>query len=142
MAANPGFGKPRPQPKASRRSQERAVASTKYNKMKEDGLPEYEVYIRVQDKKQWFPVGVISVQRSSQINAAIFDSEAQLLQGAFRIFPILKKNQNQLEYGYRLKEFKDEPIQLAQRPATGVKGAWQGAIDGLKNRFAALTNRG
>ncbi|HEY9626185.1 MAG TPA: HHL1-like protein [Coleofasciculaceae cyanobacterium] len=142
MAANPGFGKPRPQPKASKRSQERAVASTKYDKMKADGLPEYEVYIRIQDKKQWFPVGVISVQRSSQINAAIFDSQEQLLQGAFRMFPILKKNQTQLEYGYRLKEFKDEPIQLAVKPATGAKGAWQGAIDGIKNRFAALTKRG
>lgn len=141
MPTKSGFGKPQPQPKVSKRSQERAKASKEYDKMKADGLPEYEIYIRIQDKKQWFPVGVVSVQRSSQINAAIFDSQEQLLQGAFRIFPILKKNQTQLEYGYRLKEFKDEPIQVAVKPESGAKGAVQGAIEGIKDRVAALLKR-
>ncbi|HEY9639813.1 MAG TPA: HHL1-like protein [Coleofasciculaceae cyanobacterium] len=141
MPKTSGFGKPQPQPKPSKRSQERAKASTQYEKMKTDGLPEYEVYIRIQDKKQWFPVGVISVQRSSQINAAIFDSQEQLLQGAFRIFPILKKHQTQLEYGYRLKEFKDEPIQLAVQPQPKGTGGLQGAIAQVKDRVSALLKR-
>jgi Family of unknown function (DUF6523) len=141
MAKTSGFGKPQPQPKPSKRSQERAKAATQYEKMKTDGLPEYEVYIRIQDKKQWFPVGVISVKRSSQINTAIFDSQEQLLQGAFRIFPILKKHQTQLEYGYRLKEFKDEPIQLATQPQPKIAGALQGAIAQVKDRFSSLLKR-
>jgi Family of unknown function (DUF6523) len=35
------------------------------------------------------------------------------------------------EYGYRLKEFKDEPIQLAIAPAPGVAGAFQAIISNL-----------
>jgi Family of unknown function (DUF6523) len=116
MTDTRGFGAAKPQPKVSKRSQERTSAAKQLDKMRSDGLPEYEVYIRIQGKKQWYPVGALAVQRSSQINHAIYDSQAQLLQGAFRLFPILKKNQTQLEYGYRLKEYKDEPIQLAEPP--------------------------
>lgn len=96
--------------------------------MKQRGLPEYEVYLRIQGKKQWFPVGAITVQRSNQINEAIHANEASLLQGAFRLFPVLKKNQSSLEYGYRLKEYKDEPIQLAVRPPKQGSNPVQGAI--------------
>lgn len=141
MAANLGFGQPKPQPKASKRSQERTQAAQKFEKMKADGLPEYEVYIRIQGKKAWYPVGVIAVQRSNQINRAIFDSQEQLLQGAFRLFPILRKHQTQLEYGYRLKEYKDEPIQLAAAPTSPAGNAVQGAIAQVKERFSALLKR-
>jgi hypothetical protein len=56
------------------------------------------------------------VNRSNQINQAVFEQEQELLKGVFRLFPKLRKHQNNLEYGHRLKEFKDEPIQVAVRP--------------------------
>jgi Family of unknown function (DUF6523) len=123
MPKNLGFGKTPPKPQPSKRSSDRADASKQYETMKTDGLPDYEVYIRVEGKKNWFPVGVIAVKRSSQINQAIFANQADLLQGALRIYPVLKKNQGQLEYGYRLKEFKDDEIQLAVTPETGLTPA-------------------
>jgi hypothetical protein len=141
MAETRGFGKPNPQPKTSKRSQERDAAAKQLDKMRSDGLPEYEVYIRIQGKKQWYPVGALAVQRSSQINHAIYDSQAQLLQGAFRLFPILKKNQTQLEYGYRLKEYKDEPIQVAVQPKSTLPNPIQGAIAAVGDRLSGLLKR-
>lgn len=141
MPTNLGFGKPQPQPKVSKRSTERAQAAQEYEKMKADGLPDFEVYIRISGKKTWYPVGVITVKRSSQINQAIFANQQELLQGAFRLFPVLKKHQTQLEYGYRLKEFKDEPIQLATQPAASVAGGIGDAVNQVKDRVLSLLKR-
>lgn len=142
MTTNLGFGKPQPQPKVSKRSKETAKAAKQYDQMKVDGMPDYEIYIRIQGKKNWYPVGAIAVKRSSQINQAIFNSQGDLLKGAFRLYPILRKHQNQLEYGYRLKEFKDEPIQLAVRPQSNSNNGFQGAIAQVKDRVLSLLNRG
>ncbi|MBC7973311.1 MAG: hypothetical protein H7Z11_24830 [Verrucomicrobia bacterium] len=141
MATNPGFGKTQPKPSISERAATRAEASKRYDKLKSEGIPDFEVYIRIQGKKAWYPVGSIAVKRSDQINRAIFDSQDNLLQGAFRLFPILRKHQTQLEYGYRLKEFKDEPIQLAVAPSPQGNAKLQGAIAQVKARFASLFKR-
>ncbi len=127
-----GFGQPKQvQKSTSPAAQKRVAAAQQMDEMKAQGLPEFEVFIRIKNNKVWYPVGAIAVKRSNQINAAIFANEDSLLQGAFRIFPILKKNAQNLEYGYRLKEFKDEPIQLAIAPAPGVAGAFQAIISNL-----------
>lgn len=144
MATHLGFGKPQPKSTPSKRTQERAKAAKTYEKMQSDGTPDYEVYIRIQGKNQWYPVGAIAIKRSSQINRAIFDSQAQLLQGAFRLYPVLRKHQHQLEYGYRLKQYKDEPIQLAEPPATatgGIQATVSQAVSQLKERFTGLMQR-
>ena len=140
MTKNRGFGNPPAQPKASTRSQERNKAAQQYEKMKSDGTPDYEIYIRIKDKKNWYPVGVVAVKRSDQINRAIFDSREQLLQGAFRLFPILRKNQQNLEYGYRLKEFKDESIQVAVPPKARAGGV-KDVVSGLTDRVSSLFKR-
>ncbi|MBD1851650.1 HHL1-like protein [Leptolyngbya sp. FACHB-711] len=141
MASNLGFGTPKPQPKVSKRSAQRTAAAQQYDKMKEDGLPEYEIYIRIEGKKNWYPVGVISVKRSSQIDQAVFANQEELVQGAFRLYPVLKKNRDQLEYGYRLKAFKDEPIQVAQKSQSSVAGGIQSALAQVTNRITGLFKR-
>lgn len=144
MTSNLGFGKDKPQPKVSQRSTERAKAAQKFDSLKTDGVPEFEIYIRIRDKKQWFPVGAIAVKRSTQINQAIFANQNELLEGAFRLFPILRKSQAQLEYGYRCKDFKDEPIQLAVQPEPGVAGvanSIQAAVGQLGDRISTLFKR-
>lgn len=141
MSANLGFGKPQPQPKVSKRATERAKAAKEYEQMKADGLPDFEVYIRIQGKKNWYPVGVITVKRSSQINQAVFANQQDLLQGAFRLYPVLKKNQSQLEYGYRLKQFKDEPIQLATKPQSIASGGLGAIVSQVKDRVASIFQR-
>jgi Family of unknown function (DUF6523) len=92
-----GFGQPKQVQKApSPAAQKRVAAAQQMDEMKAQGLPEFEVFIRIKNNKVWYPVGAIAVKRSNQINAAIFANEDSLLQGAFRIFPILKKNAQNL----------------------------------------------
>ncbi|NDJ18245.1 HHL1-like protein [Myxacorys almedinensis] len=135
----PGFGKKvHKEKKQSQGTSKRDQASKQYDEFKSSGLPEYEIYMRVKDKKPWFPVGAIAVKRSSQINAAIYGNEEELLKGAFRLFPILRKNQGNLDYGYRLKEFKDEEIELATRPPATVLNGVQQAIAQVGDKVGSL----
>ncbi|MEM6253360.1 MAG: HHL1-like protein [Cyanobacteria bacterium P01_D01_bin.156] len=133
-----GFGKVKPKPKVSEATKRRKQASQEMDQRRESGDPEFEVHIRIKDKKQWYPVGVIAVKRSVDIDRAIFASEDDLLQGAFRIYPILRKNKTNLEYGYRVKAFKDEPITLAVPPKPGVAGGLQTIANQVKGSFAGL----
>jgi hypothetical protein len=105
--------------------------------MKTEGFPEYEVYMRPNGGKQWFPVGAIAVRRSTQISRAIYHSEADLLQGAYRAFPVLKKNKGNLEYGYRAKGEKDDDIEMAAKPRDRRERGLMGAINSIKGLFGA-----
>ena len=136
-----GFGKVQPKPKVSERTKRRQEASKEMDQRRASGDPEFEVHIRIKGKKQWYPVGVVAVKRSVDIDRAIFASEEDLLQGAFRIYPILRKNKTNLEYGYRLKAFKDEPITVAEPPKPGVAGGVQAIADQVKSSFAGLFKR-
>ena len=136
-----GFGKEKPKPKVSDATKRRKKASQEMDQRRASGDPEFEVHIRIKDKKQWYPVGVVSVKRSTDIDRAIFASEEDLLQGAFRIYPILRKNKTNLEYGYRLKAFKDEPITVAVPPKPGVAGGIQAIADQVKSSLGGLFKR-
>ncbi len=136
-----GFGKAKPTKQPSKGAEKRVQASKQYDKMMASGMPEFNIFIRIQGKKNWFPVGSIAVNRSNKIHQAIFDQEAELLQGAFRLFPVLRKNQSQLEYGYRLKEFPDEPIQVAVRPEPGKDNPLSNVLGQMKDRVSGLLKR-
>jgi Family of unknown function (DUF6523) len=121
MTQPAGFGKPnaqKTQKSVSEGAKKRATAAQRYDEMKGQGV-EYEVFLRPVGQTQWVPLGGgFMVPRSDQIDRAIYANEADLRQAALRRIPGLKKNRAnlELEYGYRLKEYKDEPIQLAVRP--------------------------
>jgi hypothetical protein len=98
-------------------------------------LPEFNIYVRDRAKpKLWLFVCSMAVQRSDTIAAAIFQNETALRQGVLRLFPKLAKLRENLEYGYRLKDqlYRDEPIQIAQRPQPS---AFQAIFANLKNRL-------
>ncbi|MEL6469399.1 MAG: HHL1-like protein [Cyanobacteria bacterium J06623_4] len=135
MSQAVGFGKKTPKKPKSERTKNREKASAQYDKMKSDGLPEYEVYVRTAGAKQWYPIGAIAVRRSTQISRAIYHSESDLLQGAFRAFPVLKKSKDNLEYGYRLKGERDDDIELATKPRDRSDRGLLGAINGIKGLF-------
>ena len=142
MTTQIGFGKVEPKKQTVKKNKaKRAAASKKYDEMKKDGLPEFNIYVRVKGQKQWLPAGSMAVSRTNQINQAIFQQEEELLKGVFRLFPKLRKQQNELEYGHRLKEFKDEPIVVATRPTAGAGNLFQAAVSGVKERFSALLGR-
>lgn len=140
MATPTGFGKPQTQPKA-KSNDRRTAAASRLDDMRSKGMPEYEVYIRVKDKQPWYPIGALAVSRSNQISRAIFDNENDLRQGAFRLFPRLKKQQANLEYGYRVKAYKDDPIQVAVKPNPLVPGPIQGVIDNVREGVGNLVNQ-
>jgi hypothetical protein len=142
MTQPAGFGKSKTTPKKvpSAGAKQRAAAAKEYDDLKGSGLPEYEIFIRLAEQKQWMAVGAIAVRRSTQIHAAIYANEDALLKGAYHRMPVLKKNRANLvlEYGYRLKEFKDDPIELAVRPAENVTGKIQAVIGNVGDAIAKL----
>ena len=142
MTTQQGFGKVQPRKKTGKGTAKREEAAQKYEKMKEGEMPEFHIFMRIQGKKNWFPVGSLMVNRTSKINQAIFDTEEELRQGGFRLFPILRKNQQHLEYGYRLKgkEYAEDPIELAVRPPEKQPNFIQSAIAKLKESFSGNRN--
>jgi len=130
-----GFGPPKSEPKkkAAAKPQsagavQRDKAASDLEKLTASGAPEYMVLIREvpegQEPSKWYPVGGLAVPRSSSIDVAlsiaIFNNEDDLLKGAFRSYPFLKQSVHKFEYGYRLKEFEDDEIKVAQKDATEV----------------------
>jgi hypothetical protein len=141
VASQLGFGKVQPQKQTAKANKaKRAVASQKYDEMKQSGLPEFNIYVRIQGQGKWLPAGSMTVNRSNLINQALFQQEEELRKSVFRLFPQLRKHQEQLEYGYRLKEFNDEPIALATRP-TATSNPIQSTITSVKERFSSLLKR-
>jgi hypothetical protein len=137
-----GFGKVQPKQKTAQKSKaKRVAAARKYDEMKKSGVPEFNIYVRIKGQQQWLPAGSIAVNRSNQINQAVFEQEQELLKGVFRLFPKLRKHQNNLEYGHRLKEFKDEPIQVAVRPKPTTPNLIQTTVTSIKERFSSLLQR-
>ncbi len=142
MTTQMGFGKVQPKQQTAQKNKvKRAAASKKYDDMKKSGLPEFNIYVRIKGQGNWLPAGSMTVNRSSQINQAVFEQEQELLKGVCRVFPKLRKHQNNLEYGHRLKEFKDEPIQLAVRPQPTTAQLMQSSLDNIKERFSSLLQR-
>merc|ERR1719426_578727 len=126
----------------SEASARRSKANEDFDKLKKQGSPEYLVLIREVpeggDPSRWYPVGGIAVPRSSSedvaLSMAIFQNEDDLLKGAFRAYPFLKKSNEKFEYGYRLKEFEDDPIKIADKDAKEV------SENPIMNWFNALDN--
>lgn len=146
-----GFGPPKPAPKAkkvvkkSAGAVQRDKAAQDFDSLKAGGSPEYMVLIREApeggEPGKWYPVGGIAVPRSSSedvaLSLAIFNNEDDLLKGAFRSFPFLKKSTTKFEYGYRLKEFEDDPVKLAnpdaQEQADNPIAQWFNTLDNPLN---------
>lgn len=133
-----GFGAPPEKRPASTGAAKRTEAAKKFDKMRTEGKPEFLIFIRVQGRKSWLPVGEIAVQRSNLICHAIFDNEAQLVQAAYRLSPQLRTYEGQFEFGYRLKEYRDEPIQMAERPKRGVSNLLQKATTQIQQVVGSL----
>ena len=116
------------------------VAANKYDDMKDKGLPEFNVFIRIKGK-EWVPAGSMAVQRSNQISQAIFQQEAELLKGAIRLYPVLRNFKDTLEYGYRLKQFPDEEITVAVLPEPTIGDRVKYAFTKAKEYLNSVTKK-
>lgn len=120
-----GFGPPPPEPKRKSQGQvEREQKANKYDEIAATGGQEYRIFVRQfgSDDKSWLPVGSIAVPRGSQVADAVFAGETSLKEAIVRAYPKLKGMETEFEYGFNLKVYPDDPVQVA------VKG--QGASQG------------
>lgn len=141
MTTQTGFGQVhQKQQKVQKNKAKRAAASRKYDQMKKAGFPEFNLYVRIKGQENWFPVGSMTVNRSTQINQSLFEQEQEFLKSIFHLFPKLRKHQNNLEYGHRLREFKDESIEVAIRPKL-TTNIIQSTLANAKDRFLSGLQR-
>jgi hypothetical protein len=139
MKTSTGFGKVEPpKPKAEKNKAQRTAANQKYEEMKSSGLPEFNIYVRIKEKENWIPAGSMTVDRSSKISLAIYQQEKELLKGILRLCPKLRPYQDQLEYGYRLKQFNDEAIAVAAPPQPTPGSAIRAKFKQLQENFSKL----
>lgn len=137
-----GFGKnttpPPPPPKKTAKrmaprgpapaelSEQAKKAGADFDALKSTGAPEYTVAVRTinaaGDKSEWYLVGGIAVPRSSSedaaVSMAIFQNEDELLKGAYKFYPKLKTSTDKFEYGYKLRDFPNDPWSTASVDAT------------------------
>lgn len=145
-----GFSKPSEssQPKTpSEHNKRRDAAAERYDQMAAAGMPEYTVWFRLREggtgvdsdteQMPWLPVGAIAVPRSSQVADALFEpkTEEDLMKGAIRLYPNLQNEPREnIEFGYQLREFDDEPVAVAERPKrTGVEATFRNFFRRLQN---------
>jgi hypothetical protein len=83
--------------------------------LEKEGTPEYAVFARDfgGTDKDWKPVGSIACPRTDRPDDMIFTNEDALVSGLFKLYPAMKKEGENFEYGYRLKKFPDDEIRLA-----------------------------
>jgi len=140
MSATKATGFASGQSKKKKNPNKRQVAANKYDEMKDKGLPEFNIFVRIKGK-QWVPAGSMAVERSNLISRAIFQQETELLKGAVRLYPVLRKFKDDLEYGYRLKEFPDEEITVAVLPEPTIGDRVKYAFTRAKEYFNSVTKK-
>jgi hypothetical protein len=126
-----GFGKEEAAPKLvkSEGQIQREQAASQYDKIAATGGQEYAIFVRQFGgaDDSWLPCGSIAVRRGEQVSNAIFGNEEALKSAIVRTYPKLKGSESEFEYGYNLKVYPDEPVELAvkQNGSTGPSlGNW------------------
>ena len=94
---------------------ERERASAKYDELAAAGGQEYSIFVRQfgSADDSWLPCGSIAVQRGDQVSNAIFGNEEALRTAIVRTYPKLRGYEQEFEYGYNLKIYPDEPVEVA-----------------------------
>ena len=107
-------------------SPEAQKAGSDFDALKSTGAPEYTVAVRTLTLEgvpsEWYLVGGIAVPRSSSedqaVSMAIFQNENELLKGAYKYYPKLATTKDKFEYGYKLRDFPDDPWSIASEAKT------------------------
>ena len=113
----------------------RSEASDTLEKQVKAGVPEFTVFARPfgGSEKDWKSVGSIACPRTERPDDVIFKNEEALVSGLFKLFPQMKKEGENFEYGFRLKKFPDDEIRLAFK-RTGK------SENPIMNWFGSLSN--
>lgn len=123
LSMSKGFGPPKETPREKSSGQKkREEQSSKYDEIANSGGQQYNVFVRQfgSDDKSWFPCGSIAVPRGAQVSDAIFANEQGLKEAIVRMYPKLRGFEEEFEFGYNLKIYMDDPVEVATKRAGGV----------------------
>ena len=117
LQAKRGFGK---EEKAVKKEPspgmlKRQAEANKYDEIAATGGQEYRIHIRQfgSDDSSWLPCGSIAVPRDGQVANAIKANVDALKSAIVRTYPKLKGREEEFEFGYNLKIYPDDPIEVA-----------------------------
>ena len=110
----------KPQKKQKSEGQlKRERMGNQYDEIAAAGGQEYAIFVRQfgGEDESWLPCGSIAVPRGAQVSDAIFENEDDLKVAIVRTFPKLKGFEQEFEYGYNLKVYPDDPVEVAKKNA-------------------------
>lgn len=112
-----GFGANPQKKEKSEGQQKREEESSKYDEIASAGGQEYSIFVRQfgSDDKSWLPCGSIAVPRAAQVSDAVYANDEALRKSIVRTYPKLKGFEEEFEFGYNLKVYPDDPIEVAQK---------------------------
>lgn len=123
MAAK-GFGEAPEKKEKSQGQIDRETKANKYDEISATGGQEYNIFVRQFGgaDDSWFPCGAIAVPRAAQVSDAIFSNEGGLRKAIVRTYPKLAGSEEEFEYGYNLKVYPDDPVEVAKKGAAKQAG--------------------
>lgn len=114
-----GFGADKtPEPRQKSEGQNRREGeANRYDDIAAGGGQEYSVFVRQfgSDDESWFPCGSIAVPRGAQVSDAVFANEENLKVAIVRTYPKLEGSEGEFEFGYNLKVYPDDPVEVAKK---------------------------
>ena len=118
-----GFGAAKEEEKPREKTpaqMEREKQSKKYDEISATGGQEYNIFVRQfgSDDGSWFPCGAIAVPRGAQVPDAIFANDEALKVAIVRTYPKLKGFEQEFEFGFNLKVYPDDPVEVATKAGT------------------------
>lgn len=120
-----GFGAaPEEKSQKSEGQVKREAESARYDEINQAGGQEYSVFVRQfgSSDDSWLPCGAIAVPRGAQVSDAIYANVEALKSAIVRTYPKLKGFEEEFEFGYNLKIYPDDPIDIATKGAPKAQG--------------------
>lgn len=115
LFASKGFGSKPSKRVKSEGQAKRDQEASRYDEISSQGGQEYNIFVRQfgSDDKSWFPCGSVAVLRAAQVSDAIYANVEELKKAIVRTYPKLKGFEAEFEYGYNLKVYPDDPVEVA-----------------------------
>jgi hypothetical protein len=119
-----GFGEAPKKKEKSAAQVDREQKANKYDEISATGGQEYNIFVRQfgGEDSSWLPCGAIAVPRQAQVSDAIFANESGLRKAIVRTYPKLEGYEEEFEYGFNLKVYPDDPVEVAKKGAAKQSG--------------------
>jgi len=119
-----GFGTTDEPRKKSEGQEKRDQERSTYDEISYNGGQEYNIFVRQfgSDDTTWLPTGSIAVPRGSQVSDAIYANEEGIKSSIVRTYPKLKGNEQEFEFGFNLKIYPDDQIEVAVKNSSTSSG--------------------